>query len=105
MKITCNIGPYAGYAFLLRAQSSYKSQYCNDEYDSDSDPNFMEKEVMNNRFNQSDFGLIMGTQFEVNNFTVALQGQMSAQNVYGKLIENANKHMSLQLTLGYKFKR
>ena len=105
MKITCNIGPYAGYAFLLRAQSSYKSQYCNDEYDSDSDPNFMEKEVINNRFNQSDFGLIMGTQFEVNNFTVALQGQISAQNVYGKLIENANKHMSLQLTLGYKFKR
>jgi hypothetical protein len=63
----------------------------------------MEKEVMNG-INRSDFGLILGTQVELNNFTLGLHGQMSAQNLYGKLTENANKHMSLQLTFGYKFK-
>lgn len=103
MKITYNVGPYFGYAAEVRAQSSYKSEYYNDEYDSNSDPNFMEKEVMNG-INRSDFGLILGTQVELNNFTLGLHGQMSAQNLYGKLTENANKHMSLQLTFGYKFK-
>lgn len=103
MKITYSIGPYVGYAVALRAQSSYKSEYYNEEYDSNSDPYFMEKEVMTG-INRSDFGLILGTQAELNNFTLGLHGQMSAQNLYGKLTENANKHMSLQLTLGYKFK-
>jgi len=104
MKITYSIGPYAGYALELRAQSSYKTKYCYDEFDSNSDPHFMENEVINNRLNRSDFGLILGTQVELNNFTLGFHGQMSAQNLYGKLTENANKHMSLQLTLGYKFK-
>ena len=103
MKITYNVGPYVGYALEVRAQSSYKSEYYNEEYDSNSEPYFMEKEVING-LNRSDFGLILGTQVELNNFTMGLHGQMSAQNLYGKLTENANKHMSLQLTLGYKFK-
>jgi hypothetical protein len=103
MKITYSIGPYVGYAVELRAQSSYKSEYYNEEYDSNSEPYFMENQVING-LNRSDFGLILGTQVELNNFTLGLHGQMSAQNLYGKLTENANKHMSLQLTLGYKFK-
>ena len=104
MKITYNVGPYFGYTVDLRAQSTYKSEYYNEEFDSNSDPNFMEKEVMNNRLNRSDFGLILGTQVEIKNFTLGIQGQMSAQNLYGKLTENANKQMNVQLTLGYKFK-
>jgi len=103
MKIIYNIGPYVGYAVELRAQSSYKSEYYNEEYDSNSEPYFMENQVING-LNRSDFGLILGTQVELENFTLGLQGQMSAQNLYGKLTENANKQMNLQLTLGYKFK-
>lgn len=102
MKITYSIGPYFGYAAEVRAQSSYKSEYYNEEFDSNSEPYFMENEVIRG-INRSDFGLILGTQVEFNNFTLGLHGQMSAQNLYGKLTENANKHMNLQLTLGYKF--
>ncbi len=103
MKIVYSIGPYVGYAAEVRLQSSYKSEYYHDEFDSKSDPHFIENEVING-LNRSDFGLIIGTQVELNNFTMGVHGQMSAQNLYGKLTENANKHMSLQLTLGYKFK-
>jgi len=103
LKISYNVGPYFGYTVDVSCQSSYKSDYYNEEFDSKSDPYFLEKEVMHG-FNRPDFGLMLGTQLEVSNFTVGLHGQMSAQNFHGKLTENANKYMSLQLTMGYKFK-
>ena len=49
MKITYSIGPYAGYAVALRAQSSYKSEYYNEEYDSNSEPYFLENQELSKK--------------------------------------------------------
>jgi hypothetical protein len=44
----------------------------------------------------------MGVRYEINNFTVGLDGAMSIQNFNGELTSNSNKHMNLQFTIGYK---
>jgi hypothetical protein len=96
-----SIGPYLGYAVAVRQTMTQTDGTNTVTYDTKNNDNFMQN-MVDNGMNRLDYGLIMGVRYEINNFTVGLDGAMSIQNFNGELTSNSNKHMNLQFTIGYK---
>lgn len=100
-KLVYSIGPYLGYAVAVRQTMTQTDGTNTVTYDTKNNDNFMQN-MVDNGMNRLDYGLIMGVRYEINNFTVGLDGAMSIQNFNGELTSNSNKHMNLQFTIGYK---
>jgi len=100
-KLVYSVGPYIGYAVAVREILTQTDGTNSVSYDTKNMSDFMQN-MVDNGMNRLDYGMILGARYEISNFTVGLNGAMSIQNFNGELSSNANKHMNLQLTIGYK---
>ncbi len=96
-----SVGPYVGYCIAGRQILEYSDGTQTQILDSKNDENFMNSLVAN-EFNRFDFGMNLGIRAEVSNFTLGLVGSLSAQNLFGPMLQDNNKHLNFQLNVGYK---
>lgn len=101
IKLVYSVGPYAAYCVRAHQVSSFSFQGQTQSFDSDDVTNFMDKLVADG-FNRLDYGLLAGVRAEINNFTIGLNGGMSAQSLFDSFNSSSERQLNLQLSVGYK---
>ncbi len=101
IKLVYSVGPYAAYCVRAHQVYSLTFQGQTQTIDSDDQTNFMDQ-LVNKGFNRVDYGLLAGIRAEINNFTVGLNGGISAPSLFDDFNSSSERQLNLQLTLGYK---
>lgn len=102
LNLVYSVGPYLGYCTAARLIDEQTDGTDTRIYDSKNDENFLKNMVDNGDFNRFDFGLNLGVNAEISNFTFGFSGAMSGQTVFGDFLKDANKHLNFQFNAGYK---